>query len=427
MADYDIDELNHVFADFRSGVMPIVHPAGYQQARTTAGRRRTARTAALACAAVIIVGVSAVTGVALANRNHTAPAGGVSPTPATSSSASASPTPAPSGSSVSIPPDVGAAVTASALKCPTGGATPTRGANTGLIPTDLCNATLEIPAWPAAAGNCPSGQVTFTNGQHFVAESEFVDLGTYTVAGPPGAATVDLEHDGADDLVVAVSCGGQGWSTQVLAFTRDAQGGVRLLGTVLSADAVPQVKAIATTPQGYVRVQVADFPGLVGQPQPFAQTQWRTYGWAGGQFTQVEGPTSFPVNPKVTDLAASATNLVFDPPSGGRRTGTMTVTVSNVGASSVPFSVTVQLPLYATLVTQPGCSLQVNQQDNEVKCTATGVAARGTKTFTLRLNAPGNADQIKVNFLPRAFVMVADGYGDPNYTNDSAQFSIVMK
>jgi hypothetical protein len=281
MADYDIDELNHAFADFRSGVMPIVNPAGYQQARTTARRRRTARTVALACAAVIIVGVPAVTGVALANRNHPSPAGTGNPTPVASTTAPESPMPAPSGSTVSIPPDIGAAVTAPALKCPTGGATPTGGGNAGLVPTDLCNATLEIPAWPTAT-SCPSGQVKFTQGQHYVAESQNIDLGTYTFAGPPGAAAVDLDHDGADDVVVSVSCGGQGWSTQVLAFTRDEQGGVRLLGTVLSSDAVPQVKAIATTPGGYVRVQVADFPGVVGQPQPFAQTQWRTYGWADG-------------------------------------------------------------------------------------------------------------------------------------------------
>lgn len=426
MADYDIDELNNAFADFRSGVMPIVQPAGYQQARTTAGRRRTARTVALACAAVIIVGVPVATGVALANRNHPTPAGTGSPTPAASSPAPASPTPVPSGSSVSIPPDVSAAVTASALKC-SGGASPTRGGNAGLIPTDLCNATLQIPAWPAAASSCPSGQVKFVKGQHFVADSQFIDLGTGMVAGPPGAATIDLDHDGANDLVVSVSCGGQGWDTQVLAYTRDEQGGVKLLGTVLGADAVPQIKAIATTPRGYVRVQVADFPGEVGQSQPFAQTQWRTYSWADDHFAQVEGPTSFPVNPKVTDLAASATNLVFNAPSGGQRSGTMTVTVRNAGASPVPFSVVLNLPLYATLVPQAGCSMQTYPQVNQVTCTATGVAAGGTKAFTLRINAPANADQIKVDFLPDAGVQVADGYGDPNNANDRAQFSITMK
>jgi hypothetical protein len=95
MADYDIDELNSAFADFRSGVMPIVHPAGYQQARTTAQRRRTVRTAALACAAVVLVGVSAATGVAVANRNHAAPAGGVGPAPTASAAAPASPSASP--------------------------------------------------------------------------------------------------------------------------------------------------------------------------------------------------------------------------------------------------------------------------------------------------------------------------------------------
>ena len=425
MADYDIDELNSTFADFRSGVLPIVQPAGYQQARTTARRRRTARTVGLGCAAVIIVGVPAVTGVALANRDHATPAGTGNATPTASSPAPTSPTPAPSGSTVSIPPDVGSAVTAPALRCD--GASPTRGGNAGLIPTDLCNATLEIPAWPDAATNCPSGQVKFTKGQHYIADSLSVDLGTGIVAGPPGAATIDFDHDGANDLAVAVSCGGQGWYTQVLAFTRDEQGGVRLLGTVLPSNAVPQVKAVATTPHGYVRVQVADFPGVVGQSQPFAQTQWRTYRWADDHFAQVEGATSFPVNPKVTDLAVSATGLVFDAPPGGQRSGTMTVTVRNTGSSSVPFAVQVDMPLYATLVPQAGCSLQTYSQVNQVKCTATGVPAGGTKAFTLRINAPANADQTKVDFLPRAMVIVADGYGDPNYTNDSAQFSITMK
>jgi hypothetical protein len=105
----------------------------------------------------------------------------------------------------------------------------------------------------------------------------------------------------------------------------------------------------------------------------------------------------------------------------------MTVTVSNLGASSVPFSVQVDLPLYATLVAQSGCSMQTYPQINQVKCTAGGVAAGGTTTFTLRINAPANADQTTVDFLPTAQVIVADGYGDPNYTNDDARFSITMK
>jgi hypothetical protein len=433
MADRDIDGLNSMFADFRSGVMPVVHSPGFQQARATARRRRTGRTVALACVAVIVVGVPAVAGAALAGRNHPGPAGTGSPTPEATSSAPDSPSPGPIRTHSGPPPDVEAAVTASPLFCPSGGAGATRAGNVGLVVTDLCNATLEIPAWPAAATNpgaptdCPSGQVKFTNGQRYVTNSEYVDLGTGVVAGPPGAATVDLERDGANDVVVSVSCGGQGWSTQVLAFTRDGHGGVRLLGTVLPADAVPQVTAIATTPRGYVRIQVADFPGEAGQPQPFAQTQWRTYDWADDQFEQVEGWTGFPVNPKVTDLAISATDLVFDAPSGGQRLGTMTVTVRNAGASSVPFSVGLDLPSYATLVAQAGCSQQAYSVTSLLTCTAAGVPAGGTKVFMLQFRAPANADQVKLDFQPGARVRVALGYGDPDPTNDLAVFGVLMK
>jgi hypothetical protein len=435
MADYDLDEINHAFADFRAGVLPVVQPAGFQQARATARRRRTVRTTALAGLAVLAIGASVATGTALAGRSNNPPAGTGSPTPGASASATDSASPAPSGSLTSVPPDVGAAVTAPGLTCPSGKAGTTRGNNAGLVVTDLCNATLEIPAWPDAAShpgavdNCASGQVTFTGGHHYVAASEYVDLGTGMTAGPGGAATVDLDHDGANDLVVAVSCGGQGWYTQVLAFTRDEQGGIRLLGTVLGADAVPQVTAIATTPRGLVRVEVADFPGQVGQSQPFAQRQWRSYAWADGQgrLAQVEGPTSFPVNPKVTDLAVSASGLVFDAPSGGQRNGTMTVTVNNVGASSVPFTIRVNVPLYATLAAQPGCTQESFPSSSQVRCTAGGVAAGGTKAFTLHFRAPAGADQTKVDFLPDAGVTVADGYGDPVYGNNEGRFTITMK
>jgi hypothetical protein len=56
----------------------------------------------------------------------------------------------------------------------------------------------------------------------------------------------------------------------------------------------------------------------------------REYGWNGQQFRQVGGPTAFPLNPAVTDTTVSTGDLVFGPPAGGIRRGTLTVTVRHL-------------------------------------------------------------------------------------------------
>lgn len=427
--DYDINEINNAFADFRTGVLPVVQPAGFQQARATARRRRTARTVALVGAVVIAVAAPIATGAALANRTHPTPADTGSPTSVASASVPASATAAPSQSPSWTPPSIGPATTAGALVCPSGRPGATSGSG-GLIVTDLCNATLDIPQWPDAArhpgqsNNCMSGRVTFTAGAHYVAASEYVSLGVGWT-GPPGAAAVDLDRDGADEVVALVSCGGQGWDSQVLAFKRAPDGSIQTLDPILAGGAVPGIERIATTAAGVVRVDVADYPGIIGGWPAFAQHQSRFYAWNGSGFAQIQGPADFPANPKITDLATTATDLAFAAPVNGQRSGTQTVTVRNAGGSSIPFKVIVPVPGFADLVPQTGCTEEpAGASIRRVTCTASGLSPGATLTLALKFKAP---DQVTVDYYnPTAQTSPAAGYGDPVFDNDLARFAVTV-
>ena len=63
--------------------------------------------------------------------------------------------------------------------------------------------------------------------------------------------------------------------------------------------------------------------------------QWREYGWQGGHFVQVSGPTSFPAQPASALLSVGSSDLVFHRSAGGPYVGELTVTVRNTVMSVV--------------------------------------------------------------------------------------------
>ena len=82
---------------------------------------------------------------------------------------------------------------------------------------------------------------------------------------------------------------------------------------------------------------MADIQPCCGTPQWSPQRQWRTYAWTGSRFNQTAGPTKFGTDPRLTDLTLSASDLVLGPAdTNGRRTGSVTVTVTNKGPVDVP-------------------------------------------------------------------------------------------
>ncbi|GAA4473937.1 hypothetical protein GCM10023170_095800 [Phytohabitans houttuyneae] len=193
----------------------------------------------------------------------------------------------------------------------------------GRIPMSvLRNATVFIPAWPSDAFVIgPSGWVRFTNGQNTPANGDPLHL--------TEAAYGDVDHDGAQETVVSVFAGYEGGSWQLLALDRDANGKIMTIGRVVATTGqIKRIGDFSVTQAGYVRVRVADFLVCCGEDGTLPQWQTRSYAWRSGKFVLVAGPSTFPPNPRVTDLAVSAAALVLGPAVDGVRHGTLRVTVT---------------------------------------------------------------------------------------------------
>ncbi len=383
--------------------------------------RRRALAVGAAAALVLVITSVAVWAVLRARHPSTPAAAGTSAVPSVSSTASPAPsTGGPSGSpKASASPKVRQRCgVSSAVAVPPG----------GFALKELCDATLTVPAWPNRP-DCPSGPVHFTNGSHFIRSSFFLSLGARNLASDADIAYADVDRDGRSETLLLLSCGGEQWISQVIALRRTAAGTAATLGQVVATDgAITRLMTVDGNPDGTVRVEVADWNGGLGDDGSLAQRQWRTYRWDGHQFRQVVGPTSFPVNPRVTDLTLTATNLAFGSPVQGYRTGTMTITVRNLGPSAAPYSVQVSLPSFVFLrPVAAGCTEQTFPQPVIlVTCTAGSLTAGGSRTLALTFRAPGDANAIKYAIVPSTDVQIAKGYGDPNYANQYAYFSITF-
>jgi hypothetical protein len=152
----------------------------------------------------------------------------------------------------------------------------------------LNNATLAVPAWPMGMTACASGSVRFTDG-HAVRGVNDPEQSIKDVI------YLDVDRNGSEDTVVRLECFMNDESaSQVLVYVRDAAGSIRLFAPVFATD--PKVRAayaLRAGSGGTVEVQVGDQDSH-GEFQASAQRQWRGYGWGGGAFRQVSGPTSFP-------------------------------------------------------------------------------------------------------------------------------------
>ncbi len=392
MADFDDDLLTGAFAEFSDEVSRYVRPAGTAAAHQAVRHRRRVRTAVVGAVAALLIAGPAAAFAAVGVDRH-GPPQHVTTSP---SATSPSPEPTPSASTGEPPaPD-------------------------GRISADvLRSATLDIPPWPsdAVVSGCQAGAVTFSGGRHHLSDSFDMAIGKTVYA--------DVDGDGAQETVVQLLCGGQSSTFQVIAFDRDVTGAIRTIGVVVAQTG--PVKAIcdirAGTSGGTVDALVYDYPIplLCNEPAgPFIQQQWRTYGWTGKGFGQVAGPASFPVNKRVTDLAVTATDLVFGAPAGGQRHGSITVTVRNLGPSAQPYGLQVILPSGVSLAGPAGCAFEAWPSGiYEVTCAAAALAPGGARTVTIEVvGTPGPTAAI-----PIAKVLSGDGYADSNWANDQAQFA----
>jgi hypothetical protein len=361
--DFDHDEqlLINAFAGFRDEVSTHVKPAGTAAARATVRHRNRVRTTAAGGLAALAVAVPAVAYAASGGESNGPPVvPGDSPTVvATTTSAPAAPT--------------SAASTGTTVAAPDG----------RIAKADLNNATINVPAWVEEySGLCPHGKIKFSGGKNG-------DQGAMQLEGDP--VYLDVDHDGAQETVILLSCNPQGADYQVLALDRDTAGKIVTLGKVVGSAGMPgdQGKDIETIwgieagQDGQVRVDVGEFRPCCGTVQA-SQHQWRTYGWNGTAFTQTAGPTTFGPNPKVTDLTVTAEKLTMTATGSGAWEGTFTVTVHNNASFATPGKVEVLAQFGSSMKT---VSVGTCSDPEQASCLIGTLPAGGSKTVTVKVHA----------------------------------------
>jgi hypothetical protein len=195
---------------------------------------------------------------------------------------------------------------------------------------ELRDATLFIPAWPSDARFIgPSGWVEFTDGASGTLPGTGIRL--YLPHSQVGYG--DVDRDGARETVVTVASGNEGRSWQVLALDRNASGKIVTIGRVVATTGQIQVikDDVGVKSDGSIQVKVGDFQVSAGEEPTVTQWQTRAYALDGDRFTQVGGQTSFPANPRVTELAVTAGAVVLGPPVRGTRHGMLRVIVAVTG------------------------------------------------------------------------------------------------
>ncbi len=373
MSEFDVEPtVREAFAGYRTalpGLRPTLHPAGgVAEVRAIARHRRQVRTAVVATLAAIMV-AGPVAGYAAMRDGHRA--GPAHPAPSASTSRSESPSASP---------------TASRAAAPDG----------RITVTELMRSALYVPAW-SKPSNCRSGRLDFAamptanagDGQYL-----WIDKTVYT----------DLDGDGAQETVAIIWCSpGQALVGQAVAFDRDNTGKIVTLGQVVAPQpaqdhGIRTLFDLRTGDAGTVDVQVADLVPCCGVSRNMAEQQWRTYGWDGSAFQQVDGPTAFTPRVPATKLSVTVSELRFGPLSGGVRHGTVTVTVRNTGTAAAP-GVVVGLLAYSPRVQIAGSSVctpvpaeQNNPTHAEVECHGPGLAVQASGTYTFQVTLPAADD-----------------------------------
>jgi hypothetical protein len=356
VSDFDLDALlAGAVDDYHRQTLPQIKPAGTTQARATATHRKRVHAMAMSVAALVVVAVP-IAAYAATEHNHNGP-------PQVASSQSASPAPSESPSA-----------TPSAL--------PTSPAPTlaPITQQELSNATLDLPSWAGGGGTCPSGTVTLHNGQ-------FGGTSRISVATLIKAVSVDLDGNGSADAVALFGCqaGNPGFDTAI-AFHRATDGSIQTLGIVVHG--INTLTDIRAGDAGTVQIRVSDLAGSDGYADTEQVLQWRTYQWDGTRFNQAGGSTSFTVS--VPTLTATLSDLTFQAPANGKRTGTMTVTLHNGGTTTID-NASVIYDLEIATVIAPKCDQLAADLPVSGQCTVQPITPGATATLTFTLSANASA------------------------------------
>ncbi|MFC4018331.1 hypothetical protein ACFOW4_10260 [Micromonospora sp. GCM10011542] len=365
MTELDDILVSGEFAAFRETYAPEVHPAGTAAVRQTVRRRRRRTAVVTAAAVVLAVAIPVGANAALHRRPDPGPAQTATPVPSETTAA-----PTPTASTPTPTPST---------------ASPTPAAPDGRITrAQLLAARLDLPRWPQGAPTtCVTDGVRLRSGP----QQESVP----TLLGDPRYA--DVDGDGGTETVALVACRmGEASAKQVVAFDRDGAGRVVTMGRVVGTrEGMADVTDFAVQADGRIRVYVADIQPCCSTPEWKPQRQWRTYAWAGERFDQTGGPTTFGVDPRLTDLTLTAGDLAVGAPDAkGERTATVIVTVVNKGPVDVP---RLGFGDFYTIGEPSGGDLtrcREVRSDGPDTCVLDGLPAgeRKTYTFTFRYEPP---------------------------------------
>lgn len=322
MADPE-DEVREAFARFRIESLLDSPAPDVARVRSIARRRQVTRRAMVSVVALAVLAVPAV-GYRFVAQHAETPAD-----PGPPQQVSGLPSERPTEE-----PSTAASVSSATVQKP-------------ITRADVLAATIDVPPWPAKR-ECPSGEVRPDRFGPVTIEQHF-SVGK--------VISVDVDRDGDTEAVAVFSCGYEVGVDQVLAIGRDDQGGLRTLGRVVaSSDADPYMDVVDLRPgrDGAVDVHLYE---RIGDPEPgTVEKQWRSYGWNGRQFVQVDGPREWTPAAPATDLGLSVTTTPFGAATGGAWTGTVTVSVTNAGPNRAPG---VWLALYVTTGDGTGLARQI--------------------------------------------------------------------
>jgi uncharacterized repeat protein (TIGR01451 family) len=203
--------------------------------------------------------------------------------------------------------------------------------------------------------------------------------------------------------------------TVVLALDRNTAGAVVPLGTVLAQGGgigtMDRLRVAGTA----VEVRVWDYPDL-DTPLDRPQSQWRAYSWNGSRFVQSAGPTSFPPNPRVTDLSVSGGDLRLSPVETGGFAGTLTLTVRNAGPTRAT-AATVRLTLPSDMAASgPGLRCHRDDRRECQRTMAVDVGQRVTLTFQISTKRASTGANLPTDYLAgvgwEPFLEPEGRYGD---------------
>jgi hypothetical protein len=267
-------------------------------------------------------------------------------------------------------------------------------------PGELAAATFTVPDFNLS--ECPHGEVTTVAGR-----VEYPDHPFQSGIAVLDTARVDVDGDGASDVVATVSCTHQDspGPTQVLVFDRTGPA-LRLIGrAVQTDDLIAGIFDVADGGDGTVRVKVGDrpWPELAS-----AVVQWRVYRWNDRGFTQVGGLTQFPADPPAVALHVSESTEILSPGLGRRRQLTLRLLVQNDGAAAAnPLRIALHVPTSLVPVAGDGWTGCLGAgvappgfvPESYVHCPAPAIAAHGRWEVTYRFELLEHTGRLMVNAL----------------------------